>query len=349
MAEETTTKAGQSLSDDEKREIVRIALADGDEAFEAFSSICPPIATSPAGTVSDAVEALRGDSTFVGLAQLLRLNTILWLRIEGEEDDREIVKFAYDIPWDVALSPSGLSSYGLAPFVFQFETPHVGSTGSYHLNMTTPTPLQAIDSELVLYDASAEIAPEQTIDASKIRYKASPGHPIRSPYGDFAAYADVKGPRAKFYVAGKRHGLGGRVYVAVRLDIRGFLRSSSLGAALLAIVLGGFAIKNVEVAKNNNAAAAVLLVAPALLAFLLKPSEHVLIGGLLAGLRRLAILGGVWPLVASALVVVITPASTLGLLLGVLAGCELATAIGLALPLAQGIWTRGHKAVSAGG
>jgi len=326
------------LTEDEKRQVAKIALSRDSGAIEAFSAVCPSLATSPEGTVSEAIEALRGDEAFVGLAQTLCLHTILWLRTEGEAEDREIVKFAYDIPWDHSVARLGLASFGLAPFVFEFDTPHVSATGSYHLNMTTPSPLRAVGAELVLFEASEaseEIDPTQPIDPAKVRHKATPDHPVKLDYDGFEAYADVRGPRAKFYVSGERRGLAGRVYVSVRLDIGGFLRSACLSAILIAAIMGCFAAAHHRVALNSNAAAAVLLVAPALLAYLLRPSEHVLVGGLLAGLRRVAILGGVWPLIAATLVVVLTDEVALQWSLTGLGIAELFTAAALALPLRQ--------------
>jgi hypothetical protein len=341
----TDTAEAMPLTNEEERQVARIALSRGAEAVDAFSAVCPPFGTSPTGTVSQAIERLRADEAFVGLAQLLRLNTILWLRTEGEAEDREIVKFSYDIPWDAGVIPFGLAAFGLAPFVFEFETPHVGSTGSYHLNLAAPPPLRTVDSELVLYEDSGETAADQAIDPGKVKHQVSPEHPIQMSYDGFEAFADVAGRRAKFYISGKRHGLAGRVYVAVRLDILGFLRSASLGATLIATLLGAFAAEPSQVAKNNAAAAAVLLVVPALLAYLL-PSEQVLLRGLLAGLRRIAVLGGTWPLIASALVVILSGEAALRWSLAGLASLEALTALGLALPLVQGWWMRKRKGSS---
>ncbi len=337
MAQGATASVG--LSDEEQRQVAQIALARGKEAYEAFSRVCPSISDRPAGTVSGGVHALRSDQAFVGLAQLLCQNTILWLRTEGEPDDREVVKFAYDVPWNSRLRRFELASFGLASVLFEFETPHVGSSGSYHLNITIPSPLRAVDSELVLYDASQagsdEPGPMQEIDPARIQHVASPGHMVKRPYDAFEAYTDVGDRRAKFYISGERHGLTGRVRVAVRADVDGFLPSASLGAALIAAVIGAFAAEPSLAMKNESAAVAILLIAPALLAYLLRPSEHVLTSAFVAGLRRLAVLSGTWSLVAATLLVVVSEQAALRWSLAGLSFLGFLTALALALPLVQ--------------
>jgi hypothetical protein len=121
----------------------------------------------------------------------------------------------------------------------------------------------------------------------------------------------------------------------LRLEIGGFLRSASLGALLIALAIGAFADQAHQVVVNNNSAVAVLLVVPALLAYLLRPSEHVLVGNLLTGLRRLAIFGGAWPLVAAVIVVVVADEHALQWSLAGIALVEALTGLALALPLIQ--------------
>lgn len=292
------------MSEHEKREIQRIALAGDPIAASAFAAVCPSLDASPQGTVTSAIEAVRSDKTFVSLAWTLCAHTILWLRTEGEKEDREIVKFAYDLPWEGSGVSLGYASFGLKPFLFEFDTPHVGATGSYHLSLETPAPLKVLTAELVLFDQANGAEPGQPIQPDNVRYKATAQHPVHAHDEEFDVFVNEHGPSAKFYVSGKRAGLAGRVYVSVKLEISGFLRSASLGCILIAAVIGAFAWKHDRMIPNNNSAVAVLLVVPALLAYLLRPSEHVLVGGLLVGLRRLVVLGGVLPLLAAAAVVV---------------------------------------------
>ncbi|MFZ1924868.1 MAG: hypothetical protein WAU42_01875 [Solirubrobacteraceae bacterium] len=323
----------RQLTDAERREIRRIALAQGPSAINAFTAVCPNHDVSPEGTVTPAFEVLRTDRTFLALARTLCDQTILWLRTEGEVEDREIVKFAYDLPWAGGQDHFGLASFGLAPFIFEFATPHVGATGSYHLHLETPAPLQALTAELVLFDRSDRGDFDEAIAPERVRYKATPGHRVQAADDDFEAFADASGPSAKFYVSGNRVGLEGRVYVSVKLQVGGFLRSASLGCLLIAAVIGTFAWKHHLAMKNNNSAVAVLVIVPALLAYLLRPSEHVLVSGLLAGLRRLVILGGVWPLLAAVLTVVVADGQVLQWSLGGLAVLEALTGFALVAPL----------------
>lgn len=330
MAEETVEKHGLTLSENEALNVVRIAQARGKAAERAFNAVCPPLSEDP---VTPVASALRSDKTFLGLAQALRLNTLLWLRTEGEEDDREIVKFAYDLPWGPGPSARDLASFALEPFVLQFDTPHAGSVGSYHLNMTIPPPLAAVNSELVLYDASHSVPLGMHINEATIKHKATPSNPIDEPYEGFRVQPEVQGSRAKFYVSGNRLGLNGRVFVVVEARIAAFLTAAALGATLLAGILLVFGLYNEEVLRHSEAAVAVLLVSPALLAYVLRPAGHVLVAGLLAGLRSLAVLGGLWPVIGATLVVVLKSASSLGKALIILGILEALTAGALVLPL----------------
>lgn len=325
MAEETV-----ELSDDEKLQIVAIAQGRGEAAEQAFTAVCPPKSADPVTAVA---EALRDDKAFLGLAQVLRHNTLLWLRTEGEEDDREIVKFGYELPWGRRSRRDILASFGLERLTADFDTPHAGSAGSYHLTLTFPPPLVAADSELVLYDAAHPVPLGQKIDETTIRHKATPAHPIDEPYEAFRVQPEVQGSRAKFYVSGNRLGLNGRVFVVVQPKIAAFLASAVLAAALLAGILLVFGLSQEQVARHTEAAVAVLLVAPALLAYVLRPAGHVLVAGLLAGIRAVAVIGGLWPIVGATLVVVLQSTSALHEWLIRLAIAEGVTAAVLMLPL----------------
>jgi hypothetical protein len=321
------------LTEDQKLGISKIALAPHREAKEAFDATCPSATGSPDRSVPPTIAALRKDPIFVALARKLCHSTILWLRTEADVEDREIVKFAYDIPWELDIPRFSRAAFGLAPFLVQFDTPHVGATGSYHLNLTMPAPLEAAEAELLMFDASASAASGESIDRGAVRHQATPGHPVQPPDDGLGAYADVRGQRAKFYVSGDRNGLAGRIYVGLKVQADGFLFSACMGSALIALVLGAFAAEHQQVTSNNNSSVAVLLVVPALLAYLLRPSEHLLVGGLLAGLRRLAVLGGVWPLIAAVCVVTISGGVALQWCLAALALLEACTGGALSLPL----------------
>jgi hypothetical protein len=332
----THVAAPTRLSEEEKRTIARIPMSRGREAHDAFAAVCPSFDTHPAGTLTDGLEALRKNSKFRGLAQSLRRNTILWLRSEGDVDDREIVKFAYDVTYENRLRFFDKASFGLADFVFEFETPHVGSSGSYHLNISAPTPLRAVSSELVLYESVRDETEDQPIDPATVRHVATPGHAIRPTATDFEAFTEVRARHAKFYIAGDRHGLAGRVYAAVRVEIEGFLRGATLVGAFITCVLWLFAAWPETVRSQTEASVATLLVAPIVLAYLfVRPSEHVLVGGLVAGVRRLVILAGVWPVVAAVVVILMCDDASLRYVLAALGGGALLNTAGLVLPLVQ--------------
>jgi hypothetical protein len=341
MAEETLARKDLVLSEAEARQIVRIAQARGATAQAAFNAVCPPESDNP---VTEVADALRSDKAFLALAQLLRLNTLLWLRTEGEEDDREIVKFAYELAFDSRRSLRG--SFALGGYTSAFDTPHAGSVGSYHLTIAFPPPLTAVDSELVLYDAAVPVPVGEQINQATIKHKATPASPIDDPYNAFRVQPEVRASQAKFYVSGDRLGSTGRVFVVVQPAIAPFLAASAFGVALLAGILVTFGEVSTQVAEYREATVATLLVAPALLAYVLRPAGHVLVAGLLAGIRVVALLGGVWPIAGATLVVALESTTAIHKWLIVLGILEGATAAILALPLLVRAVRRGWRGIA---
>lgn len=328
-------EAGKQLKVHEKQRIANIPLSARNEAEAAYRDVCAPASEKAPGTVSPALEVLRGSRKFVGLAQTMCSNTILWLRTEGQTDDRNIVKFSYDVAWDSKLGFFDPASFGLAPFVFEFATPHAGSSGSYHLNMGAPAPLRAVDSELILAEGASDDL-NVAIDPSTVRHVVTPGHPVPLQADGFEAFTEVRARHAKFYLSGERAGLAGRVYVQVRLDVEGLLRGAAFAAAFVAATLIAFGIMAGTVEQNREAAVAILLVAPAVLSYLfVRPSEHVLVGGFLAGIRRLIVLAGVWPVAAAVLTLLLSGECALRWSVLGLAAAAVATTAGLFAPLLQ--------------
>ena len=285
--------------------ITRIAGAERES--ERSSALADALSSPPASDDSEAAiahRALCGDPIFCALARDLVVHTLLWLRVEAWPEDREIVKFSYDAPLHPQDSKPRLrSSLGLEPFVFRFEVPHLGTTSSYHCNVISPPPLEVVRAQLALFEP-----PTHQDDASK-RLDVQVPHQVdstsqRPESRDVELYVGVAESQAKFYASGDRTGLEGSIWVAVLIQSEALLRGA-LGAALAALaILLSFTIFLEEITPLADAAVAVLLIAPAVLGYLLvRPGEEAWAGGFLGGLRRIVIFSGVPPVLAAAALV----------------------------------------------
>ncbi len=295
LAVETVT---QPIPNESMTAIARIARTRGNVAAEAVKEILPSLQDAPRGTLDQWHEDLRADEIFRGLATAMARSTLLWFRVDGQVEDRAVVKFAYDIPYRNELEITDRATFGLRPFTFAFDTPHAGSSGSYHLNLTAPAPLEIAGSVMVLYEPQPENpAPDEISQLVRHEVSSSEDPP---PGLDVELFAGVSARQAKFYVSGKRPDLTGRVHVYILVAQQGLLRGA-LGAAVgTAIVLVLVTALQSAAAKKTGEVVGLLLIAPAILGYLLvRPSEHVLAGGLLAGVRRLVISIGIWPVAAA--------------------------------------------------
>ena len=119
---------------------------------------------------------LRENDYFLNVAGGLVDSTILWLRTIGEPRSRHIVKFAFDAPVDLrhasGFKPAAL---GWQPLNFALEVPHIGTSGSYHLQFRAPAPVRVTDARLELF--SLDELDDETADADASR---------SDPWVDFA-------------------------------------------------------------------------------------------------------------------------------------------------------------------
>lgn len=276
-----------------------VSLASPADRTEAFRNVSKPPDESAQTNAAKAHRALCDDPVFRALSQALIKHTLLWLRVEGKPEDREIVKFSYDVP----LSPNGFDdrrpSFGLGPFVFEFEVPHLGTTSSYHCNVVAPPPLEVVRAELALYEPSPEDdKPGQF--ANQVRHDVDSVRP-RPPDGKLALFAGIAESQAKFYASGDRTGLGGKLWVAVLIQSQGLLGGALAASVTSLAILISFTALLPDTVAMPEAAVAVLLVSPAVLGYLLvKPSESALVGGFLIALRRVIILSGALPVLGAA-------------------------------------------------
>lgn len=267
----------------------------------ALQQILPPVVFGGSEeTLTDWQQQLRGDDLFVELAGGLRDYTLLWLRVEGRPGDREIAKFGYDIEMRDQLRTYSPAAFGLQPFEVEFEAPHLGNSGSYHLILSTPPPVSVIDSEVVLKQPGTQYGqPESTYVVAQ----CSSGQAQAAEH-DLQLYTKCFPHDARFYVAGDRTGLVGSIWVALLIDKRSFVRAAALSATAIAAVLGFYLGRLDSLVTSPGSAVSLLLLVPGLLAYLLvRPTEHPLVGQFLTGLRHLLMLSGSLALIGAAALV----------------------------------------------
>jgi hypothetical protein len=256
-----------------------------------------------------------------------------------------VVKFSYDVPIKPVSGEWSKPSFGLEPFTFKFEVPHLGDTSSYHCNVVAPAPLEVVRAELKLEERpDPEIGPQLP---GQVRHHVDSTTPRpRSDAIDlFAGHAESQ---AKFYAAGDRTGLQGNLWVAVLIQSQGLLRGA-LGVGLASVViLAALTVFLHKALRYPEAAVAVLLISPAILGYLsLRPQEEALAGGFLVGLRRVIMLSGVPPVLAATTIALSEGHSTplIYLILGVMTFFQVALLCVLATAyLAGSRWRSKYKA-----
>lgn len=230
----------------------------------------------------------------------LRDSTFLWLRVEGEPGDREIVKFAYDIPMTVNVGSWSAASFGFRPFLAEFDSPHIGSSSSYHLTISAPAPLKVVDTEVRLIKRQS---PDQrAIDPGEIVAKCAASS-SRIDSDGLTMYTEPVGDQGRFYIAGERSGCTGEAHVALIAD-KGLARNAWFAGTMIAVLLTAYSVRLKEILSLNEPAVTLALVAPALLAYLLvRPAQHEFVRSFTTGIRRSLAVSGLLPIIGATAIV----------------------------------------------
>ena len=322
-------------------------IAAGDDRYGREQALAKVVDEVPPesiqGQEADAHRALGVHSVFCALARELIAHSLLWMRVDGWPEDRTIVKFSYDVPIEAKFSEWSARSFGLEPFVFEFEVPHLGDTSSYHCNVVAPAPLEVVRAEMKLEERRSE---DSRPDPNQVRHHVDSTR-ARPRSDDVELFAGLADSQAKFYAAGDRTGLRGNLWVAVLIQSQGLLQGALGVGAASAAILAAFTVLLPEAVEIADASVAVLLISPAVLGYVsIRPSEEALAGGFLIGLRRLIMLSGGPPVVAAA-AIALSQGKTSFLLYAVLVALTLiqvALLIGVLLAyLAGNRWRRQYR------
>ena len=289
---------GEALDPGLAQQFAELTRQRGPDSYFTLYSAIPLIELISAEQLDRTRLLLRNDKAFVALATQLAGNSLLWCTVDGRVGDRRIVKYALEAPWTRRrANGSFLASLSVAPFVVDFDLPHFGETESYHLTVTAPEPTRVVDAMLELTE------PETPTSDRAVVLAHWTAHGTKDASEGIEVYAAHTETQARFYVKGDRTGAEGMVYVALEVDTAGFLNGAAGAAMAVAALLWLFgADMQAAVAKGGaDAGTAVLLLGPVLLSYVLvRPREHVLVGGFLVNLRRMLILSGSLPVVGAA-------------------------------------------------
>lgn len=296
---------------------------DDQRARPLLESLGTLVATHAKNLARDDAEAWR--QTLVAAAALAS-NHILWARITGRAGERLVVKVCFEIAItpDIGLRRRVFSSLSWAPLRVRTTVHDMGAGTSYHMQIEPPAALEIHRARLSLSSSADAVtqplaAPgpvrrlarwrglfwglKNTIAVRWSSHGATHAARVKTQEAERpvvgATYALQGERRAHLYVHGER----ARVGVA-EVDLASVRRGLRPAAALLGVtmtaLLGTMSAIAEGAVHNVDATVAALVIAPALLAFVVvRPSEQIaqarltgvqLLGATAAGLPVLAAL-----------------------------------------------------------
>jgi hypothetical protein len=307
------------------------ALAPNGEFVEQLESIAIQDAAS-AGTALDELgqllqplfpelspEVRQRWRRTLRVAGRLVANSILWVRIEAHPGQRQIVKFSYlePAPRELIVWRRILSAFSLAPRRAQYELPNLGERGSYHLEIEAPPDLAIYRAKLTLsrlpplttslqtpIHRHARTPPAQRIATrlfrgTRERYRellGSPEKELPEVQGGEPFERNV-GERAHMYVTESQDQYG-LATIDLGIGNRALLVSSLMASVVITILLGALWRAPGSLVHHEDAAVALLVIFPALLALLVvRPGEHPITTQLVRGVRFLVIAAAMLPVV----------------------------------------------------
>jgi hypothetical protein len=156
----------------------------------------------------------------------------------------------------------------------------VGTARSYHIELEAPEDVEFIGARLTAEDPGRD-------DDEPRRVRST----------------TTERQRVHLQVSGAPPAVTGPVWVQVRAVRAGFLRSALVLSALVAALLAVGEERLPVITSKAEAAAALLLAIPTLLAaFLIRPGEHEMVSRMLVGVRALLVGSAACTLVAAALI-----------------------------------------------
>jgi hypothetical protein len=133
---------GPSVADRIDFALTNVTHAEGQQSYEGTQFVEDTIDAwlKAGGQPPGQREAVED---FKDLCRALSQSTLLWVAVDGEPLDRVLVKLAYDQPLNRRLTwwRRPFTALGWATEVTHIQVPHIGTAGSYHLEIAVPEPL----------------------------------------------------------------------------------------------------------------------------------------------------------------------------------------------------------------
>lgn len=229
---------------------------------------------------------------FRDLCRTLSQSTLLWVAVDGEPLDRVLVKIAYDQSLNRRLTwwRRPLTALGWATEVTHIQVPHIGTAGSYHLEIAVPEPLQVVRARLRTVDDPVVGRREAAVRARRrlarsIAVRFADALHLQRPLPeeiDTSRLERVLTNRAYLYRGrSSRSAADAVAEVKLRVARRAQPRTNVIVATAVAVGLTGFNEISAGLVSEDplhatfGASIGVLLVAPGLLAYVLgRSGEH---------------------------------------------------------------------------
>jgi hypothetical protein len=247
-------------------------------------------------------------------------NSYLWSVIEGRPGDRRVLKLHYTIELDfpklpVQASRKILLDFGdlKIPTEVKGEIMVAETLAVLRAYVAARIGWDSIDLKLpdpVIQDPRTyhlQIDPPRGLRVDRIEFAPAPTDP---PIDRTAVFAE----KEHLYLRPARIERAVPLSISMRVDRRGFLNLSMLSSAIICALLWVYQASAYRIAHgtDHEAAAAVLLVVPALLVvFATRPTEHPLASMLLSGIRTVMLTLGLVAGAAAAAIADIRPTHTL--------------------------------------
>ncbi|MGO9955663.1 MAG: hypothetical protein ACLP50_06700 [Solirubrobacteraceae bacterium] len=190
------------------------------------------------------------------VAQSMTRSYVLWVPVMGRPGDRQVAHFSYEIGYEksssVRIRTLRTLSWGGGDEYLQ--VPHVGQSGSYHIDVQAPDGLYVMDTSVYFV-------------------YGRPEHGESVPEAPEANVQQI-GERAHIYTAGRRPGTA-LIRVRMMPRWRGFIGASWMTALGIAGLLTAFWRWSAAMTQDPTSSVAILVIVPAVLgAITLRPSVH---------------------------------------------------------------------------
>jgi hypothetical protein len=283
-----------------RRLMALVAFLEPQEAALAATALIHPKSRAYRSlnlSPSDDVRAdLVADTNFRNLVSWFTFSSLAVAPVHFNGSERRVL----ELNWDEYLGAwrnSLATSLGLRPKTASVSIPLLGAANSQHVEVEVPREVEIPTVRLLAID------PEFVWNEPSSTGRGGPG-------AGYRVVEDGRGASAKIYLSDALVPRQGSLRVDLRIARRGFVSGSIAAAGLIAATLWFFVFASASLLDHPTSAASVLLLVPGLLvAYLLRPGEHLLSKRLRDPMRGLLAFDGLLVLIAAGVYLSLGPSS----------------------------------------